>query len=863
MAAHRAEQPPPPWQRWKGSQGRIVSVHANVFKISWNDTEGQCIYEYDVMTKSLASRTEEESKISKSKARELMQRLQVELYPDIFQVQGAYDGSKIIWSTSQLPLPGGAVGEFTLPWSRPDPQHPVRAPMMVNVKITFAKQVEKRYLNSVVLGMGAANLLTGEPFAHEDATTALNALNVIFQQAPSVGGAVRNGRRIFVASQRDARRLGPFLMVQGYFQSVRPIPRGLMVNIDVITGLLIGQEDLAGFAADYLGIGRNQLRDINAQNYQKLRYALKGLRIETTMSTRRRTYRISDLVRRAGRVQFDKGTTKITVAEHFLQAHNVHIRDPDLFGVQIGRKDHGITLPIEICKIVTPQLWNKQPPSRIQSDIVKHSAKPPQGRMADIKHARTALAYDSSVTLAGGGLSVDQELSRVQGRLLDAPQLQFGGQSTMTFPPNNIGVWNVTQQQLAEPSSVGSWAIIDLASSNRDLVYRFANELMKVMKDRGMHVEGNPVLGQLTSPSIETVGEHLFGLPSKPDLVVFILPQNSPDIYRMVKRLGDIVIPGGLVTQCVTAGKNYNNQYCNNLALKINVKLGGVNSFVRSPTMNQLKGQGVMALGADVSHPTDLSQPSVAALVSSWDDTCTKYVASIRIQRPRQEVIEDMEAMVERALRCYFDAHQGQQRKLPRTLLFYRDGVSEGEYRTLAITEVAAIKAAIAKAYGPNMAGWPGLVFVIVGKRHHIRFFPEQRDADRTGNCRSGLVVDQEIGHPTEFNYYLQSQPGLKGTSRPSHYVAIINTPGISADILQQLSYGLCFAYARASRAVSIPAPVYYADLVCRRGKFHFDDRVSVDADYSSDTSGTFNMSFWQEHFTEINFGMKNKMYFV
>lgn len=52
-----------------------------------------------------------------------------------------------------------------------------------------------------------------------------------------------------------------------------------------------------------------------------------------------------------------------------------------------------------------------------------------------------------------------------------------------------------------------------------------------------------------------------------------------------------------------------------------------------------------------------------------------------------------------------------------------------------------------------------------------FRFFPQsERDGDRSGNCPAGTVVDREIAHPTEFDFYLQSHGGLLGTSRPAHY---------------------------------------------------------------------------------------------
>ena len=53
------------------------------------------------------------------------------------------------------------------------------------------------------------------------------------------------------------------------------------------------------------------------------------------------------------------------------------------------------------------------------------------------------------------------------------------------------------------------------------------------------------------------------------------------------------------------------------------------------------------------------------------------------------------------------------------------------------------------------------ITVIVVGKRHHVRFFPQTpKDADRSGNCPAGTVVDRDITHPTEFDFYLQSHGG-------------------------------------------------------------------------------------------------------
>ncbi|AQK75975.1 hypothetical protein ZEAMMB73_Zm00001d018436 [Zea mays] len=93
---------------------------------------------------------------------------------------------------------------------------------------------------------------------------------------------------------------------------------------------------------------------------------------------------------------------------------------------------------------------------------------------------------------------------------------------------------------------------------------------------------------------------------------------------------------------------------------------------------------------------------------------------------------------------------------------------------------------AIRKAYASLEDGYlPPVTFVIIQKRHHTRLFPGvhgRRDVtDRSGNILPGSVVDTEICHPREFDFYLCSHAGI-----------------------QILTNSLCYTYARCTRAVSV-----------------------------------------------------------
>ena len=81
--------------------------------------------------------------------------------------------------------------------------------------------------------------------------------------------------------------------------------------------------------------------------------------------------------------------------------------------------------------------------------------------------------------------------------------------------------------------------------------------------------------------------------------------------------------------------------------------------------------------------------------------------------------------------------------QIPEKVLFYRDGVSEGQFDIVLREEVPQILRAFEK-FKPGSK--PKLTVVIVGKRHHTRFYPaEEKAADRNYNCRPGTVVDRSV----------------------------------------------------------------------------------------------------------------------
>jgi hypothetical protein len=264
--------------------------------------------------------------------------------------------------------------------------------------------------------------------------------------------------------------------------------------------------------------------------------------------------------------------------------------------------------------------------------------------------------------------------------------------------------------------------------------------------------------------------------------------------------------------------------------------------------MAWIRAQPTMMVGSDVTHPSPGSArgtPSIAAVVGSIDSNFGQFPASLRLQQSKKEVrnmfhldsrstliqktqmITDLtEMMIER-----INAFKLKNNALPQRILFFRDGVSEGQFLTVRDDELPKVNAAFAKFKERDGKPYkPKLTILIAGKRHHTRFFPTRtEDADK-GNCKPGTVVDrggkqyacssQEM-LPTnpfalvsavyEFDFYLQSHAGLQGTTRPTHYTVVHDENGFKADELQGLTYGMAYLFARATKAVSLVPPAYYA----------------------------------------------------
>lgn len=168
------------------------------------------------------------------------------------------------------------------------------------------------------------------------------------------------------------------------------------------------------------------------------------------------------------------------------------------------------------------------------------------------------------------------------------------------------------------------------------------------------------------------------------------------------------------------------------------------------------------------------------------------------------QIIRDVQSMVVERLRAW----KLKNGRLPKNILYYRDGISGGQYDSVKSVEVAAIHRAFKKV-STSKSAKVNVTAVVVTKRHHTRFFPmSQRDgreyrkkkegeekegyADRDPrgnyNTKPGTTVDRLVTSPYYQDFFLQSHSGIKGTVKPIHYFVLEDgIPNFALEDLRRL----------------------------------------------------------------------------
>ncbi|EIW79812.1 Piwi-domain-containing protein [Coniophora puteana RWD-64-598 SS2] len=815
-----------------GTAGAPIQLRANFFGM--NVPEGPW-YEYDVEFSPASAG--KRNRDFKKRIFELAERT------DAWTQAGmagkvAHDWSEKLVAVVQL------LDAIDIPVSYPERDHDgneYTCSLVLSVK--FAREI----------GLGVIEkYVSGDPdYRNHDIAPIISALNLVSSAHARANGVLVGQNKYFFRDAEPPTALGGALEAcRGFFSSVRPIHGEMAINVHVKTKAFYQPMRLDRAMDEYARHDRGA----------KLADFIHNVKIVTAHT--KKVYTVTGLAgknakqhsfpcRELGRM--------VTVEQYFKERWKITLQRPELFLIDVtpprgenkkgkskgkskgkgkDKDDDGplgpIYFPAEICEILADQPFHNDLSTTQTRAMINTACRPPAHNASDELHkGLPLLGFNNprATVLGAFGIDVDDKMAVVPGRILPPPGLAYSGRKA---PEISAGAWNLRNVKFAVGATLARWAVLCIVDGTRGMGKDEARgkvaELKRMCGVSGMQVTSDPEVKDLVLPRqkgadvANVVRDALVDAQrGGAQLVLVVLPGEEVALYDAIKFAGDVEV--GVSTVCVQATQLRKDKgsamYWANVALKINMKMGGVNHKLDERSGRWLFERPTMLMGMDVTHSTGTGSfkwaPSIASVVASIDNNFAQYPGSLALQKARQEMIADVGDMVIQRIDLY---KKHNKNSLPERIVIFRDGVSEGQYKVVREDELPEIKKAFRKYDKPNKPYEPKLSIIICGKRHNARTYPtEQRWAEPDGNPKPGTVVDRGITAVYDFDFYLQAHKGLKGTARPTHYFMLHDENGFTADPIQGLAHALSYTFMRATKAVSLVPPAYYADIACERGR--------------------------------------------
>ncbi|KAF1977039.1 eukaryotic translation initiation factor 2C 2 [Bimuria novae-zelandiae CBS 107.79] len=827
------------------SVGKPMNVTLNTFNV--NKFPNTVVYQYDVSwggntdaTKRVLVRKIWNSKAVKAELGE----------PKHLWV---YDGNKLAWCGKKLPREETRL-EVDLDEEEGRKNNTGKNKHKIFIK--FTRQVDFSGLQAFLDGRAAYST---------ECIDAINFLDHLMREGPSQK-YTQIKKSFFQRGEQRFDLGGGVEAFKGVFASLRPclndkLQKSLTVNVDVANGTFWRAQDLGRAITQAFGCTPQQFsarfKDAvkNGWKNSPLKKDLRRFRRVGVTAYHAETptqWTIDDFVDKdVHQAKFtDKDGKSVSLYDYFKGKYGKML----MIGVPVVRvtkkiRGNPVYLPIDVLKIDANQRYNTKLSDTQTASMIKFAVTLPAERWKAVQHGVQLLDWQNDPYHSHYGLEVNKAAAVVQARLLPPPVSRFGPKSgkeaTVNAKDLLQGRWRLDGRQFVLPNTdkpIKAWGVCVIqgrGAPTPDVATTFAQQFVKIYTAHGGVIASHPTHGQkpwigpgnladggeMVNKAFTATGNRY---QMRPSIMFFIVTDRNVEIYRRIKKSMDIRF--GVVSQVVQAKHAHtaSAQYISNVCMKVNAKLGGATNVAQSQWIPKINPKAAstptMVVGADVSHPAPGAgsgeAASFAAITVSNDATFTRYWAEVQTNGHRVEMVTTSnieEHFGHMAKNWMQRLGRGQP---PQRVIYIRDGVSEGQYAAVLNEEVRDMKNVFAKL-GCKTA--PKFCVLIAGKRHHIRFFPQQ--GDRNKNPLPGTLVESGCTHPHEFDFYLCSHVAIKGTARPIHYQCILNEEGAwQAMEIQQFLFEHSYQYIRSTTPVSMHPAVYYAHLAADRSRAHVSD---------------------------------------
>uniref|UniRef100_A0A1I7Z5T1 Piwi domain-containing protein n=1 Tax=Steinernema glaseri TaxID=37863 RepID=A0A1I7Z5T1_9BILA len=602
-------------------------------------------------------------------------------------------------------------------------------------------------------------------------------------------------------------------------------------------------------------------RDPAANDVHRLRRDLKGLFVETQHTRRRRVYPISNIVDETPETKkfTNADGVEVTLQQYFQQAYGITLVQPRSPLVVVSMGPRHIYYPMELVYIADGQRVSasQQTPKQIQT-MIRQCAIPPGDRVRQISQLVRGLDIRTeNKYLKAAEVGVTPQPLKARGRLLATPIIRYAqGATTMPDAKSN---WKMARNQYFSPSTISDWALFIVVIKGRqnrfgeELVKNFQTMLVQECRSRGLTI--NPPSAWSYVEPVEDAIKCLFetAVSSKTPFLFFISHDDVTSVHNKIKyfeRLFGVITQDLKMSTAIDVVQKGKRQTLENIVNKLNMKNGGQNYTVEIPKADHGKTDALPAdrlvIGLSTSHagpaprterprtgPQQEHQsqvPSVIGVAANIKKDPLDFVGDCLYQQSRRD---EKIGVLQPLIRTFINAFTENRGMPPRSIVLFRNGASEGQYKDIMDLELLMVRA-VARSCGLE----PKITLIVAQKMHNLRLMPQNinpqaRPSDQ--NIAPGTVVDSQVIHPAYSEFYLNSHVALQGTARTPRYTVLHDDQKMSMDELENLTYGLSFAHQIVNLTTSLPAPIYIAMRYAERGMNTF---VASSVDYTKN-SGT------------------------
>ncbi|XP_048369812.1 piwi-like protein 1 [Sphaerodactylus townsendi] len=629
--------------------------------------------------------------------------------------------------------------------------------------------------------------------------TCLQFYNIIFRRLLKIMNLQQIGRNYYNPCDPISIPAHRLMIWPGFATSILQYETSIMLCTDVSHKVLRSETVLDFMYNLYSQVEEQRFREICAKE-------LVGLIVLTRYNNK--TYRVDDIDWDGSPESVFKRAdgSEISFVDYYRKQYNQEITDlnqPVLVSQPKRKKGPGgdicgpIILIPELCYL-TGLTDKMRSDFNVMKDLAVHTRLPPEQRMHEVGRLVDYINKDDNVQkeLRDWGLGFDPNLLSFPARVVQSEKILQGGKMFEYNP--QFADWSKETRgaPLISVKPLENWLLI-YTRRNYDAANLLVQNLFKVTPAMGIRMNKATMIEveDRTEAYLKALNQKVV---SSTQMVVCLLSSNRKDKYDAIKKYlcTDCPTP----SQCVLARTLSKPQtvmaIATKIALQMNCKMGGELWSVEIPLKN------LMIVGIDCYHDTTSGRRSIAGFVASLNQGISRWYSRCFVQDRGQELVDGLKVCLQAALRTWYTYNNC----MPSRIIVYRDGVGDGQLKTLVNYEVPQFLECL-KTVGQDYS--PKLTVIVVKKRVNTRFFAKV--GGRHQNPPPGTVIDLEVTRPEWYDFFIVSQSVRAGTVSPTHYNVIYDNSALKPEHMQRLTYKLCHMYYNWPGVIRVPAPCQYA----------------------------------------------------